>query len=229
MSVIHFNVAFVLALYIFDKTLHKTSNPMRIFCSFLLTLLLFSACQSKYEVVEILDDNGRLSERFEMRRADSVKNGVYERFFSNGTVSERMTYIDGVLQGEHTYFYDNGQVDEIQIHKDGKLNGMYKKYYKNGQLKLELPYVEDVISGEGKGYYENGQVKEVVSFQANQENGAFTEYHENGNLKAIGSYIDGDYEQDTLKLFDTSGALERIMFCNSGRCSTLWKSESIEE
>ena len=88
-----------------------------------------------------------------------------------------------------------------------------------------MPYTEGVLVGEGRAFYENGQLKEVVHFKDNDENGPFIEYYENGKLKAEGQYLQGANEQDTLKLYDTLGILDRMMYCQSGLCRTIWQRQ----
>jgi len=50
------------------------------------------------------------------------------------------------------------------------------------------------------------------------------EYHPNGSLKAEGQYLNGDFEQGELKLYDETGRLVRIMDCEQGVCRTRWQA-----
>ena len=84
------------------------------------------------------------------------------------------------------------------------------------------------MTGKWKGYYDNGALKEEVIFVNNQENGPFIEYYPNGKLKAEGTYLEGDYEQGELKLYNESGELIRRMNCEKGVCKTVWKAEGEE-
>lgn len=197
------------------------------------SLLFILACKkSDIETAEVRDENGNLTERFERRRKDFAKHGLYQRFNAAGKIVEEARFENDTLQGEHKFFYASGTLEILEPNVNGKIHGKYKKYFENGSLALEQDYVNGVLEGQSTAWYPNGQKKEVVTFKGNEENGLFKEWHENGNLKAEGSYFTpddpdfvGDKEHGELKLYDSTGVLERVMMCDLGVCRTTWEKK----
>lgn len=192
-------------------------------CAFILSFL-FPACQSDIETIEHRDEHGRL-ERYQRRKKDFAKEGLYQRFHEKGYLLEEAHYRNDTLDGERKFFHPNGKVERIEHFQNGVYAGKFQQFYENGQLQLEQEYVDGALEGLSTAWYPSGVMKEKVTLRENEENGPFTEWYENGKLKAVGSYIDGDNEQDSLKLYDTLGQLERVLMCQMGACRTVWVRE----
>lgn len=189
-----------------------------------LFLFLFPACQSDIETAEHRDEHGRL-ERYQRRKKDFAKEGLYQRFHEKGYLLEEAHYRNDTLDGERKFFHPNGKAERIEHFQNGVYAGKFQQFYENGQLQLEQEYVDGALEGLSTAWYPSGVMKEKVTLRENEENGPFTEWYENGKLKAVGSYIDGDNEQDSLKLYDTLGQLERVLMCQMGACRTVWVRE----
>ncbi len=185
-------------------------------------MFFFSACQSDIETVENRDEYGRL-ERYQRRKKDFAKEGLYERFHEKGYLLEAAHYTNDSLDGERKFFFPSGKVESIQHFRRGIYHGKYQKFYETGQLELDQEYVDGVLQGISTAWYPNGRLKEKVTLRDNEENGPFTEWYANGNLKAEGAYLDGDNEHGVLKLYDTLGQLERTLECQMGACHTTWE------
>ena len=190
------------------------------FCLLSLTALLLSACNN-HELVEEYSEHGVLLERYYISPKDSLRQGDYELFDSDGHRIETAHYEDGQLEGMRTIYYANGNVQAMDTHVDGSFNGPAKRYYPDGTLKVSGQYVNGEASGQWEGYHPTGELKERVTFAGNEENGPFTEYHTNGNLAAEGTYLNGDKEQGELRLYDENGELLRLMHCEAGICRTV--------
>lgn len=187
-------------------------------------ILLLTACQSDIETVESRDEYGRL-ERFERRKKDFAKQGLYQRFHEQGYLLEEAHFSNDTLDGERKLFFPNGEPEIIEHYTRGVINGKYQKFYESGQQEIEQEFVHGVLQGISTAWYPNGQRKELVTLHDNEENGPFTEWYANGNLKAEGTYLDGDNEDGELKLYDTLGQLERRLECQMGACRTVWVRE----
>lgn len=181
-------------------------------------------CQSDIETVEVRNEYGQL-ERFERRKKDFAKEGLYQRYHEDGYLLEEAHYANDSLQGERKFFFPNGKTERIEHHQHGVFHGKYQQFYETGQIQLEQEFNNGVLEGVGTAWYPNGRMKEKVTFKNNEENGAFEEWYENGKVKATGNYLDGDNEDGTLKLYDTLGQLERILECQRGACRTTWVRE----
>lgn len=201
----------------------KMSAMQRFSIGFVFYSLLILACQDpKVETVELVDDLG-YTERYIRKKLDYAKDGLYEKISPEGKVVERTYYTNDTLNGPRLLFSINGDTSVVEYYKMGAFEGAYRSYYEDGNLELEGQYQNNEMTGSWNRFYPSGQLMETVSFEKNQENGPFLEYYENGNLKAEGVYLEGDREQDTLKLYHETGPLMRVMNCNRGVCRTIWR------
>jgi antitoxin component YwqK of YwqJK toxin-antitoxin module len=185
------------------------------------------ACNSDVETVESKDDLGRVI-RYERRKKDFAKQGLYQKFFPDGKLAEEAHFIADSMDGEHKYFYPGGGLESVEHYRKGAYHGKYQKYYENGTVQLEQNFENGALQGQSIAYYPNGTVKEKVTLVNNDENGPFSEYYENGVLKTEGVYVPGDdvpLEEGELKEYDESGTLVRIADCKQGVCLTKWKKE----
>lgn len=192
-----------------------------IVCIFLNT---FIACQSDVETIENKNEYGQL-ERFERRKKDFAKEGLYQRFHEDGHLLEEAHFANDSLHGERKFFFQNGKVERMEHYQHGRMHGQFQQFYESGQLQLEQEFSNNVLRGLSTAWYPNGQKKETVTLQNNEENGPFKEWYENGKLKAEGNYLGGENEDGTLKLYDTLGQLERVLECQRGACRTTWVRE----
>ncbi|MEL6277072.1 MAG: hypothetical protein AAFU03_18370, partial [Bacteroidota bacterium] len=194
---------------------------MRYFIPFLLLFLL--GCSDGLQKVEAVDDLG-YKEVFFVEKETEARQGTYQRFRPDGALSEIAHYKDNVLDGKRVIFNDFGDTSVVETYFGGGFEGAYRTFYDSvQQVRLTGRYDNNEMTGEWKMYYPNGQQAEVVTFAHNNENGPFTEWYENGALKAEGAYLDGDREHGQLRLYDKTGDLERVMECDRGRCSTIWR------
>jgi antitoxin component YwqK of YwqJK toxin-antitoxin module len=82
-------------------------------------------------------------------------------YFSNGTVSAEMEYLDGELVGSYRLYYPDGKVYyEEENLENGLTHGKLAEYYKNGKKKSEYTYYYNNLEGPYKDYFEDGTVKE---------------------------------------------------------------------
>ena len=177
------------------------------------------------EVVEHPNPDGS-RERYERRKSDFAKQGLYQRFRADGSLAEEAHYIADTLDGERKYYYPKGNIESKEWYKKGVIDGKFQKFYENGNLQIEQVFVKGALDGASIGFYPDGVVKERVMIKNNEEDGPFTEYYPNGKIKAEGVYKpteDGSVEHGELKEYDESGALVRIAECVNGACSTKWK------
>lgn len=191
-------------------------------------LIVQPAClNSPVETVEHRNENGQL-ERFERRKKDFAKEGVYRKFSPEGVLMEEAQYKNDTLDGERKFFYPSGKLESVEHYRNGAYHGKYQKFYENGTMEVEQEFANGALEGLSIAYYPSGGVKEKVTLHNNEESGPFSEYYENGVLKAEGTYIPGEdlpLEQGELKEYDETGTLVRIADCQSGICHTRWKKE----
>lgn len=198
---------------------------------YLLAMVLFTACSSKYELVEKHDDNGNLKESFKVDKETGFIEGVHYTYFPNGKIEQQSDYKNNTLNGKRILFYENGDTLIIESYVNAEYVGVYKSFYQGGVLESQGNYESGMMNGEWNFFYKNKQLKETVAFKGNEENGPFIEYHDNGNIKAKGTYktteknIDGNREHGPLEIYDKNGVLIKKMDCDLGICRTTWTKE----
>ena len=191
-----------------------------------LFMLSLTFCgDNNLETVESRDSEGRL-ERWQRNKTDFAKEGLYQRFYPDGTMAEEAHYIRDTFHGERKFFYKNGAVEITEHYSNGVYHGKYLKYNEKGNLIVEQEYVNGAMQGFSLVYYPNGVLKEKYTIRDNEDDGPFQEYYENGKLKTEGVYVpaeDGSLEQGELKEYDETGQLIRIAHCTDGKCLTTWE------
>ncbi len=196
------------------------------FTTLCLLVLFQSFCkENPVETVESRDAQGQL-ERYQRRKKDYAKEGLYQRFAPDGQLIEEAHYANDTLDGERKYFFPGGKVESIEHYRLGQYHGKYQKFYENDRLYIDQEFVDGAMQGLSLAYYPNGVLKEKVTIRDNDENGPFWEYWENGNIHFEGTYLptdEGSTEQGELKEYDEAGQLIRIADCNKGVCLTRWK------
>jgi antitoxin component YwqK of YwqJK toxin-antitoxin module len=190
-------------------------------------LLVFQAfcTQDHIETIEAKNERGQL-ERWQRRKDNKVKEGLFQRFSPEGVLLEEAHYLADSLDGDRKHFSATGILESIEHYQNNKIHGRFQAFYPEGTVKIEQDFVQGALTGFSIRYYHNGKIQEKVLLKDNVENGTFTEYHENGNLKTEGTYTpneDGDGVEDgELKEYDESGQLIRIADCKNGKCLTRW-------
>jgi antitoxin component YwqK of YwqJK toxin-antitoxin module len=154
------------------------------------------------------------------------RHGEFRRFFGKDTLSELSNYVHGKLEGVRTLYYEQGTPEIVETYEADTLHGPYTVYFESGDIQISGAYDNGVLRGKWTRYYPDGKVLEEVHYEDNVENGPFREYYENGNMKARGTYLEGDFEHDSLFMYTEAGPLERIMLCNRGICNTIWTIDS---
>lgn len=172
----------------------------------------------------------------------SVENGEGQRaVFSEKSVREYHTYLNGVEDGEVRMLTDEGMLVKTWIIRNELKNGPETEYYPTPGLgqrampKLEINWYEGKIQGLTKTWYSNGMLESQREMAGNAKNGILTAYYRDGSTMMIEDYLDdklikGEYyrrgeklpvsEVDmgdgTVTLFDPEGTfLRKISYKNS--------------
>ncbi|MBK9567042.1 MAG: toxin-antitoxin system YwqK family antitoxin [Saprospiraceae bacterium] len=190
----------------------------------ILVAIAIFACNDAKKIT-IKDNSGANIEEYHVIH-DSIKHGTYTSYHPSGKIKESSTYTNGMLTGIRNIYFTNGRPDVIETYDSkGKLNGPYMQYFENGNIQVEKTYTENTLTGIMKIYYPDGKIKEVVTMVENEENGPFQEYYQNGKIHWKGNYRNGDQEFGILHEYDSTGAILKIMKCDTmAICTTIWKS-----
>lgn len=195
---------------------------------------LFFSCKGKYDLIEKHDENGVLTESYNIDRETGQIEGIHYKYYPNGKVEQQSDFKNNKLEGNRILFYENGDTLIVETYQNAEYEGPYKSYFEGNIIESKGQYIGGKMNGEWQFFYKNNQVKEIVHFKDNEEDGPFIEYHDNGNIKAKGTYKttseninDQNREHGPLELYDEDGQLYKKMDCNLGTCITTWKrSES---
>ena len=69
-------------------------------------------------------------------KVSGKEHGLWETYYANGQVEERITYEKGVRQGLWERYNENGALLAKGTYIRGKKSGRWERYYANGQLML---------------------------------------------------------------------------------------------
>lgn len=75
---------------------------------------------------------------------DGLRDGLYQQWFPDGTLSHKCFYTRGALDGEMMDYYLNGKSMQQRFYINGKLVGSVKSWTSDGKL------IEDYIANQGK-------------------------------------------------------------------------------
>ncbi len=186
-------------------------------------LSILSSCEfNDHRKVVVNDPSGYYRDEYYVVN-DSIKDGQFLRFFSDGKLSDSCGYKMGKLEGIKKLYSSKGNLQTLETYKNGKLNGDYIVYYPDGNVKIKQKFIDDRLEDISYRYYPNGKIQEEVTMKNGLENGAFKEYYPSGVLHWKGLFVDGANEQDTLYEYDKNGELMRKLFCEMGYCRTFWR------
>ena len=131
------------------------------------------SCKDSSEVI-IKNEQGVMIEKYNIIQKDSLKNGLYQAFYGDGSLLEESNYAKGILEGERKLFHPNGELEISENYSAGTMIGDHKTYFDNGQLMLHFKYINGSLEGEALKYYSDGTLAEKVNFVAGEENVPFS-------------------------------------------------------
>ncbi len=134
-------------------------------------------------VWQYYDSDGRLYLRMEYRlqpRREFMllfthdygnENGVYMRYFPEGTLEEKGNFTSGYYEGPVVRYYRSGKkAMEGQYEKD-MLTGRWKYYYPEGAVEREENYHNGVLNGPMRCYYPDGKLRMETYYANGKETG----------------------------------------------------------
>lgn len=134
-------------------------------------------------------DNGELQEKLTF--TDDVKNGISEGWFSNKNKWYRENFVDGKISGKAvTYFY-NGLLKSEFNYMNGLLEGEQKYYDYKGNLTNTVNYKADKADGKSIAYYKNKKIKSESFYTNGSENSDYKEYYKSGKIQTEGKVVNG--------------------------------------
>ncbi|RTE55250.1 hypothetical protein EHW67_01405 [Arenibacter aquaticus] len=109
-------------------------------------------------------------------------NGYSVKFHSNGTLAERLGFLNGKREGVARRWSEKGVLRIESTYHQNKLVGVYRSWWENGVLAEESHYVKGLKDGEEKQWYATGQLSKVRQLVAGKEEGLQKAWLPNGKL-----------------------------------------------
>ncbi|MDZ7740312.1 MAG: toxin-antitoxin system YwqK family antitoxin [Bacteroidota bacterium] len=108
---------------------------------------------------------------------NTLREGVWEKYFADGTVAEEVNYKNNKRNGPWKQYYPDGSIQRKGEYKDDRLHGVMTVYYPDGEVAVS-------------GTYKNGMKEGIwMYFNAGGENTHKEEYS-NGHLMHSEIYIE---------------------------------------
>jgi uncharacterized protein len=123
---------------------------------------------------------------------DEGKDGKWEYYDQNGTLTEIENYNKGVLQGDNTTYFINGKVISSMYFEKGKADGLKKEYFINGQLLTKGYWVGNERAGTWNSYNTEGTLTAKKFYLNSEMNGPQYYYNDYGKLEMV-EYYEKDY------------------------------------
>jgi len=87
-------------------------------------------------------------------------DGLVIWYYENGTIFQKVNYLNGYLYGKRLIYYENGNLKERLFYERGRKNKQGKEYYSDGRLKAQGSYLDDKKVGTWKRFYYDGAAYE---------------------------------------------------------------------
>ena len=156
---------------------------------------------------------------------DTLLDGEYRSYFSNGQLQALTSYIDNKEIGIHKQYHDNGKLNWTHEFIDGEFkDGVFINYNRDGLVTIKRNIIGHKYEGEATIYYDNGKVAELL-FCKNDKldhviyskdgvgndlpvgtlkngTGSRITYHQNGKISEVLIYKDGELKWSAINLDD---------------------------
>jgi antitoxin component YwqK of YwqJK toxin-antitoxin module len=92
------------------------------------------------------------------------KNGLSLKFYIDGQIAEKISYIDNIRHGEWEQFYPSGKLFLRTNYIDGKLQGKFEAFFENGKIQFSGSYKNDARNGLWHIYNKDGTVRYKINY-----------------------------------------------------------------
>lgn len=186
--------------------------------------------QSPPNVVETYNEEGALTQK--STYVDGVLDGETLVFNPKGTVIRKFFYRQGKLHGEALIYNDDGKLAQRLTYEDGVLDGPFQ-IYSNDVLMTEIPYSKGVREGLGSTYAPNGRLQSQTTYKGDKENGVRTIYNpELGYVVRTETLVDGIVEGQSLTFYPGGAIMMQTTFVKGlpdGRSVQFYNTGSIQQ
>ncbi|MBK6610467.1 MAG: toxin-antitoxin system YwqK family antitoxin [Sphingobacteriales bacterium] len=166
--------------------------------------------------------NGQYQTTFFVRANDTIKDGKYTKYYSNGVVEEEGNYLSGKKHGQWlAYYYTDAGAEpieeKIEFWEHGVKDGESLEKHKNGRARKQVFYKMGKEEGIGRTWFPTGQVESEVNFKNGKRDGESKAYYANGKLQAVSMVKNGQKEGLTEDYYETGIKRRAIHYKNGKR------------
>ena len=94
----------------------------------------------------------------------NIRHGISVKLYPDGTIAEKINYVNDTAQGEWVKHYANGNICLKSNLLDGKINGKFEAWFENGNLQFSGEYVNDKREGTWYVYEKDGTLKYKMEY-----------------------------------------------------------------
>lgn len=94
----------------------------------------------------------------------NLKNGSSIKFYPEGTIAERLTYIKDFRQGEWIQYHPNGIIFLKSNYLNGKINGRFEVWFEAGKIQFSGQYKNDTRDGPWNIYNIDGTIRYKLDY-----------------------------------------------------------------
>lgn len=185
---------------------------------------------SSYNVIESHDENGVLTQK--ATYVDGILEGEFLAYNPQGIVIKKFFYCKGKLQGEALIYNDDGKLIQRLTYDDGALDGPFQ-IFSNEVITVEIPYIKGVREGIMRTFAPNGRTQSETTIQADKENGVRTIYNpELGIVVRAETLVDGMAEGQSLTFYPSGAIMMQQTFVKGlpdGKCISFYPSGAIQQ
>ena len=131
-----------------------------------LALWLTNTASAQTKIVTYHDPSrSQIKETYSILGSDSSQvDGPYVKYYPDGAVALKGSFVKGQKVGQFQEFYPNGIKKRLLHFENGLKNGEITVWDKAGNIIQKGQYLNDTLNNTLVVYYDNGQTKSETSF-----------------------------------------------------------------
>jgi len=94
----------------------------------------------------------------------NVKNGLSLKFYTDSSIAEKVTYVNGKREGEWLKYYASGKIFLKSSYKGGLLNGKFEVWFENGNPEFTGFYKNNLRECKWLIYNEDGSLRYELNY-----------------------------------------------------------------
>jgi len=155
--------------------------------------------------------------------ADSLRQGVWREFWSNGDLRSEVSYLNNKKQGLEIRWFDTPDcVEQEAYYKDGQLDGPVTYYSRKCKKDFYETYIKGVKEGVEVSYYPNGTIKAQGNYKKGNLDGYYRVYDRKGKFAFESRTDDSDANLQPNEADTANNVVLKVFERNK-----IWKSKLI--